>query len=181
MKSCWSLFFFWKLLRSGLMRTPNIYDFILGFQHQHLEPHTSLEPPFSPNCWSFVSAQSPNVDFSDSTRTQRCSHPTWMQHKLLRWSMATEEQQPTAEPVHLTHTLSQTHTFRLYTLSVNRAGIHWGGITVNDSRWEISLSRWPTGRQSTGRKQLHISARWQQTRPAPRTTENGCIFEPTRW
>lgn len=49
--------------------------------------------------------------FSHSTWTRRCSHPTWMQHKLLRWSMATEEQQPTAVPLlHTPHTPSNLYT-----------------------------------------------------------------------
>lgn len=98
---------------------------------------------------------------SDCTWMQRCSHPTWMQHKLLRWSMATEEQQPTAEPVLHAHTHItpvSTHFF----LSV--AGMYRGGITVNGCRWQISVSRWPTGSQpanlETAAHQRQVTADW---------------------
>jgi len=54
--------------------------------------------------------------------------------------------------------------------------MHRRGIGLNGSRWQISASRWPTGSQPAARKQLHIRARWQQTAPALRTTDNGHVY-----
>lgn len=45
--------------------------------------------------------------FSDSLQTQRYSHPTWMQHILLRWSMVTEAEPPLL--LLYSRTLSLTH------------------------------------------------------------------------
>ena len=96
--------------------------------------------------------QVPGVNLSDGTRTRLRSHPTWMQHKLLRWSMATEEQHPTAEPVHLTHTYLHTpHTLRHRSWIKHRGRIH-------TSRWEISLSRWPSGSPPPGSESGSTSA-----------------------
>lgn len=143
------------------------------------EPHFHLGRRSS-SFAAFEAGRGFNPNLSDGTWTRRCSHPTWMQHKLLRWSMATEEQQPTAEPVRLTHTLLQTHTFRLHTLTRRCWNAPRGESLVNDFRWlKISWSRWPTGSQPSGRHTPHIRARWQQRGPGASDRWNGFIFAPT--
>lgn len=154
-------------VRSGLVRTSNIHDFMFGFQHLHTGRHISLSPSLSPHSWALTV---PMTVFpiarerSAAPILRECSINCWGDP----WQQRSSEPPPSLS-TSLTHSLSQTHTSRLYTLYV--AGMHRGGLTLNDSRWQISLSRWPTGSQSVNCPKAALHQR-QVTADRTRTSDH---------
>lgn len=119
---------------------------------------------------TFMSAHSPTEVFpialerSAAPILRECSINCWGDP----WQQRSSEPPPSLS-TSLTHSLSQTHSSRLYTLCV--AGMHRGGLALNDSRWQISLSRWPTGSQSVNCPKAALHQR-QVTADRTRTSDH---------